>query len=379
MFDKLRTMVEGYLEEALENPVAAKANHYLRKGKAAAQLLRKSVDVGVTPADAVYQHNKMTLWRYRSVSTAGEAEGGVTAQAPVQDDDRPRTPIVFVPSLINRHYILDLMPGRSLVEFLVGAGFDVYMVDWGRPSDEDRYASFDDYLDGVLHRALRRAAARAGTDKVTLIGYCMGGTLTAIYTALHPEKVRNLVTFAAPIDFSEGGLLSEWTDRRRFNADLLVDSLGNVPWQLMQASFHMLIPTLWAQKALYLYDRLENDAFVDHFLALETWGNDNVSFPGECYRRYVKDLYQGNELVRGGLYIHGKAARLENIHCPVLNVAALGDHIVPLASTKPLTDRAASTDKDLWELPGGHIGAIVSRTAARTFWPALDAWLRQRC
>lgn len=375
MIDKLRAMFEGYLEKASDNPVVAKANHYVGKGKAAAQLLKKKVDVGVTPADAVYQHNKMTLWRYRMVPTSSEAEQGL---APGQGQDRPRTPIVFVPSLINRHYILDLMPGRSLVEFLVGAGFDVYMVDWGRPGDEDRYTSFDEYIDGLLHRAVRRAAACSGTDDVTLIGYCMGGTLTAIYAALHPEHVRNLVGFAAPIDFSEGGLLSEWTDRRRFNADLLVDSLGNVPWQLMQASFHMLIPTLWAQKALYLYDRLENDAFVDNFLALETWGNDNVSFPGECYRRYVKDLYQGNQLVRGGLHVHGRAARLESITCPVLNVAAMGDHIVPLASAKPLTDQAGSTDKDLWELPGGHIGAIVSRTAARKFWPALDAWLRQR-
>lgn len=353
-FDKLRETLSGLAD----------------KGRAAARLVRKKVPVGSTPADVVYRANKLSLLRYRRTPLAAELAG--------EGSDRPSVPILFVPSLINRHYILDLMPGRSLVEYLVAQGFDVYMIDWGKPGPEDRYITFDDYIGGLLHRVVRRTAELAGGESVTLVGYCMGGTLAVIHAALAPTSVRNLVTFASPVDFSEGGILSQWTSGQRFDPNLVVDAFGNVPWQLMQASFHMLVPTLWAQKALFLYDKLGDESFEDNFLALETWGNDNVSFPGECYRRYIHDLYQENLLVRDELYVAGRLAKLSSIGAPLLNVLADGDHIVPAACAAALSARVGSTDKELWQLPGGHIGAIVSRTAARRFWPTLTTWLRPR-
>jgi polyhydroxyalkanoate synthase subunit PhaC len=343
--------------------VVDKLTEIAAKARAAAGLLARRVPVAATPSDVVYRSNKLSLLRYRAVVDAGR---------------RHRTPVLFVPSLINRYYILDLMPGRSLVEHLVGQGHDVWMIDWGRPGPEDRDLTLDDHLGGLLHRCVLRAARAADVDQVHLIGYCMGGTFTAIYAALNPERVHTLVSLAAPIDFREAGLLGRWTEPRHLDADLLVDVLGNVPWPLLQASFHMLVPTLVAQKALFLYDKLLDSDFVDHFLSLETWGNDNVSFPGECFRRYIHDLYQRNLLVEGGMTIAGREVELRRVTCPLLNIVAQGDHIVPERSATVLNDLVGSADKHLWRRPGGHIGAVVSRSAGRDLWPQLASWLAER-
>lgn len=330
---------------------------------AAVRLLWRRPRVAPSPFDVVYRTHGVELLRYRRPRGAGPAHG---------------TPLLMVPSLINRNYILDLLPGRSLVQHLLTAGFEVYMVDWGRPRAEDRFTTFDDYLDRLLHRCVARAARTSTDGDVTLVGQCLGGTLAVIYAALGAGRVRNLVTLTSPVDFARAGLLGQWTRRSHADVDRIVDGLGNIPAPLLQASFQLLVPTLTARKLMWLHDRLTDDDSVDHFLALETWGNDNVSFPGECFRRYIKDLYQDNLLVGGRLRINGRAVRLEAIRCPVLNVVAPGDHIVPGPTARPLAGLVGAEDSQTWEIPGGHIGAIISRTAARALWPRLTDWLAAR-
>jgi polyhydroxyalkanoate synthase len=333
------------------------------KARGAIALATRRAPICPTPGDVVYRSNKLRLLRYRAPAAAARTVP---------------TPIVMVPSLINRYYILDLMPGRSVVEHLVGRGFDVFMIDWGRPGAEDRWTTLDEHIAGLLDRCVRRASELAGSPRASLLGYCMGGTLAAIYAALRPERVQALVALTAPFDFAHAGLLGQWAGPRYLDADLVVDSLGNVPWPLLQATFLMLVPTMTAHKLLYLYDRITDDDFRDHFLSLETWGNDNVSFPGECFRRYVKDLYQRNLLVAGELAIDGEPARLPDIRCPVLTVVAQGDHVVPEAAATALHELVGSTDRTLWRRPGGHLGAIVSKTAGRELLPGLAAWLAER-
>jgi polyhydroxyalkanoate synthase len=316
-------------------------------------------EVGQTPADVIHRENKWRLLRYRA-----RAEGLAF-----------RTPVLLVPSLINRWYVLDLKPNKSFVEWLVNRGHDVYVIDWGRPGPEDRHLSFDDVCDRYLGRAIRRTGRAAGADRVHLLGYCMGGTLTAIHAAARPERVSSLVQLAAPVDFEDGGMLSAWTRSRRFDVDALVRAFGNVPWPLMQASFHLLRPTLNLSKAVHLLDRAWDDESLDGFLALETWGNDNVSLPGALYRTWVDRLYRDNELVRGTFTLSGRPARLESIRCPLLNITLADDYIVPESSAAPLADRVASEDVTSLRLPGGHVGAVVSRSAATRLWPVLsDFW-----
>jgi polyhydroxyalkanoate synthase subunit PhaC len=315
--------------------------------------------VGTTPSSVVHRENKWRLLRY---------------------DGAPRfsTPVLLVPSLINRHYVLDLLPGKSFAEYLIAAGHDVFIIDWGTPGDEDRYLGFDDICDRYLGRAIRLAARTAGSDKVHLLGYCLGGTLAAIHAAARPERIASLAALAAPIGFADDGLLSIWTRSRSFDVDALVDACGLVPWPLMQAAFHMLRPTLLLSKAVQVIDRAWDDEFLDGFFALETWGNDNVSFPGACYRDYVKELYRSDALLAGALTLSGRPARLESISCPTLAITFEHDTIVPWRSAAVLLDRVGAQDKQHLHLSGGHVGAVISKKAKTALWPAISAWWAER-
>jgi polyhydroxyalkanoate synthase len=281
--------------------------------------------------------------------------------------------VLLVPSLINRWYVLDLGPGRSLIEWLVARGHDVFCIDWGTPEAEDRYLTWDDIAGRYIGRAVRVASRLGHSGDVHVLGYCLGGTLATSYVAAFADRVASLLALAAPIDFEHAGLMAMWTRTPTFDVGTLVEAFGNVPWQLMQASFHMLRPTLTAQKTVALLDRAWDDEFLEGFLATETWGNDNVSFPGACYARYIRELYRENRLVRGGFSVCGRPAELANIRCPLLALAFADDHIVPLASASPLVDRVSTTtNKQLVVQPGGHVGAVVSRKAAERVWPILS-------
>ena len=260
-----------------------------RAGNLARRAARGLPAVGLTPADVVHAENKWRLLRYVARARGGARDREAVATLGAAPTPSPRTidraadfatPVLLVPSLINRHYVLDLRPGRSFVEFLVEHGHDVFMVDWGTPGDEDRYLEWDDIVDGYLGRAIRIAGRHSAHGNVHLLGYCLGGTLAAVHAAARPERVASLMLVAAPVDFHQGGLLARWTTTPTFDLDALAAAFGNVPWPLMQASFHMLRPTLNLSKLVSMIDRAWDDEFLDHFAALERWGNDNVSFPG---------------------------------------------------------------------------------------------------
>ncbi|HEY3355564.1 MAG TPA: alpha/beta fold hydrolase [Polyangia bacterium] len=322
---------------------------------------RPKPQVGVTPADVVHRENKWRLLHYRPRA------GGAAAT----------TPLLLVPSLINRHYVLDLMPGKSFVEYLVAQGHDVYAIDWGTPGDEDRYLSFDDVCDGYLGRAVRHCARHGARGRTHLLGYCLGGTLTAMYAARRPAHVASLTGIAAPVRFDDDGLLARWTRSQSFDVDALVAGAGNVPWQLMQSAFHMLRPTLPLSKAVHLLDRAWNDEYLDGFLALETWGNDNVSFPGECFKTLIR-LYRDDAIVNERVVLAGRPVRLADVRCPTLAVTFEHDNIVPWRSAAELLERVGAPDRERIHLPGGHVGAVVSRAAAKALWPRLSAWWAAR-
>jgi polyhydroxyalkanoate synthase len=319
--------------------------------------------VGMTPADVVHRENKWRLLRYRT------------------PDDRPPkylTPVLLVPSLINRHYVMDLLPGKSMAEDLVAAGHDVYCIDWGTPGDEDRFITFEDVCDKYIGRALRHVARSSPRGKVHVLGYCLGGTLTAIHAAARPELVASLFLLAAPVQFANAGPLSMWTRSSTFSVGSIVEGMGNVPWQLMQGAFHMLRPTMNLAKVVGVVDRADDDEFLNGFMALETWGNDNVSFPGECYKRYIEELYRGDALMQGTFRLSGIPAKLENIRCPITCVVFENDNIVPWESAAILMDHVSSPDKQLLKLRGGHVGAVVSRAAQKNLWPKMSAFWAAR-
>jgi len=283
-------------------------------------------------------------------------------------------PILLVPSLINRWYVLDLRPGASLVEALVGAGFDVWLLDWGVPEPEDRYLDWDSIL-RRLARATRLLQRLTASPKFLLLGYCMGGTLTAIHAAQHPDTLAGLITLAAPIDFAQGGRLRHAVDPSWFDADAIADA-GNVAPSQMQAGFVLLRPTLDLSKLISLPATLADPRARSSFLALEEWASDNIPFPAEAYRRYIRELYQANSLVAGTHVANGRPARLSAIHCPTLVITASRDTICPPAAANALLDHVSSRDKQTIAVPGGHVGAVVGHRAASEMYPRLIEWGR---
>ena len=317
--------------------------------------------VAQTPADVVYTEGKLRLLRYRPAT------------------DRPAPiPLLIVPSLINRYYLLDLVPGRSLVEYLVNRGLDVYLLDWGEPGPEDRSTTFDQYITGYLRRAIQRVRSIARQERISLLGYSMGGTLTAIFGALYGRYLANLVQIAAPIDFYDDGILSQWTRKEHFNVDLVIDTLGAMPAALMQASFRMLKPTYQIAQQIALAEQFGDTEAVQDFLAMQFWLDDNIPFLGEAYRTYIKECYQENHLVQGKLVVGGKRVDLTQIDVPLLSVVATKDCICPPQSSRVLNELIASEDKQILELPGGHTGIVAGPSAPEHLWPQLADWLLAR-
>lgn len=317
--------------------------------------------VGQTPHTVAWSENKWRLLRFSPPFGRKFAR-----------------PILMVPSLINRWYVLDLGKDRSLIEWLTLQGHEVYCIDWGTPGDEDRFLTWDDIGGRYLGRAVRLAARQSPTGDVHVLGYCLGGALAAPYVAAFPDGVASFLALATPIDFGQAGIMAQWTRTTSFDVRAIVAAFGNVPWPLMQASFKMMRPTLDATKLVGLLDRAWDDEFLDGFLATERWGNDNVSFPGECYARYIEELYRGNALVAGTFTLLGRRVELSAIECPVLALAFADDHIVPVESARPLIELVRARDKQLVVDRGGHVGAVVSRKAATRLWPALHTFWAQR-
>lgn len=318
--------------------------------------------VGRTEHDVVLAENKYRLLRFRSPADAA-----------------PRgAPVLLVPSLINKWYVLDLLPEQSFTGFLLERGHDVYIVDWGEPGPEDRYLTLDHFVDRYLRRCVRTVQRLSEAKQVHLLGYCLGGTLTTIHAALYPESIASMTVLAAPIGFHDEGLLTQWMNVKGFDVEALADGFGNIPWPLMQAAFYAMKPTLQFNKLRTILRRADSDAsWLRVFTAIETWGNDNVSFSGGAYRKYIRDLYIENRLVKGGLSISGREVRLRDITSPLLSVSFAHDHIVPEVSARCLVDLVGSRETVDHVEPGGHVGAVIGKRAREGLWTRISDFYRK--
>ncbi len=287
-----------------------------------------------------------------------------------------RAPVLLVPSMINRWYVLDLRPGYSVVEALVAAGFDTWCLDWGAPNAEDRYLDWDAVV-ARLSRMARRTRRETGHDRLAMLGYCMGGTLTGIHAALEPDTVQALINLLGPFDFTRAGELGRMTDARWFDPEAIA-SAGNMTAEQMQQGFVALRPTATLAKWVGFADRAHDPRAVQAFAALEAWASDNVSFPAAAYVTYIRDLYQENRLVRGEHAVRGKRVNLAAITCPVLTIATASDTICPLGAAKGLNEACGATDSEVFVTQGGHVGAVVGSNGPRALYPKLTSWLSAR-
>ncbi|HEX5386342.1 MAG TPA: class III poly(R)-hydroxyalkanoic acid synthase subunit PhaC [Gemmatimonadales bacterium] len=319
------------------------------------------IDVGATAKDVVYREGKMVLYRFRPLAR-----------------ELRRVPVMITYALVNRPYMIDLQEDRSLVRGMLKGGLDVYLIDWGYPDGGDRFLSLDDYINGYMDRCVDVIRRRHALDKINLLGICQGGTFSLCYAALHPEKVRNLITTVTPVDFhTPDNLLSRWV--RHLDVDLLVDTLGNIPGELLNWTYLSLKPfRLTGQKYLDMVDQLESPAKAKSFVRMEKWIFDSPDQAGEAFRQFTKDFYQRNALIKGEVSIGGHPVDLTRVAMPVLNIYAADDHLVPPAASRVLGDYVGTDDYTALEFPGGHIGLYVSGKSQATIPPAICRWLSER-
>lgn len=346
------------------------------------------VETGVTPREVVWGRNKARLYRYRRPNR----RNGVGERRPV--------PVLLVYGFVLKPYVLDLVPGNSLVEYLVEEGFDVYMLDFGISGAEDAGLSLEDFVLDYMHGAVEKVIETSGAEGVSLFGQSQGGTLCAMYASLFPGgPLRNLVLLSAPTEFvpRDPGLLGLWTLASRgsgafFDPAVVPRFFGNLPTDFASSLINAAaslqaaaVGTAARAGGLGPYDaalreirtRAGRDVSLRSWLAVSKWVDDAAPFPGETFRSWVQDFYQRDKLVKGRVRLRGRRVDLSNIACSVLNVSGKWDYVVPTSQTGATTALAGSRDKESVSLDAGHVGMLVGPGAA-DLWPRVRDWLAPR-
>lgn len=345
--------------------LAEDAEKAQERAQKAQEVLLGELDTAIatTPYEVVYEEDRVKLKHYKPVAAAKQ---------------RLRTPLLLVYALINRETMLDLQPGRSVVENFLKEGIDVYMVDWGYPSRKDRYVTIDDHVNGYMDNMIDFIRRSHGLAKINLMGICMGGAFSVMYAALHPDKIKNLITTVTPTNFdTDKGLLHIWM--KGIDADRMADAFGNIPGDVMNFGFLLLNPArLMIDKYVGFLENMDNKAFVENFVRMEKWIFDSPDIPGETFRQFVKDCYQKNLLIQSKMELGGQRVDLQKISMPVLNFYGKYDHLVPPEACELLTRNVGSKDTEDVCLDTGHIGIYVSSKCQKEFAPKIARWLKDR-
>jgi polyhydroxyalkanoate synthase len=325
-------------------------------------LTTEDAATGTTPRDIVWTHRKVTLYRYRS----SQREHAV--------------PVLLVFALINRPTIFDLRQGNSFVTYLLDEGFDVFLLDWGEPDEEDADMGLEAYVCDELPWGIRETLRAAEAEEVSLLGWCIGGTLCAMHCALARDTaVRNLVLLTTPIDTTESRY-GRWVARDSFDVDLVADAYPAIPGRMIDFANKLLKPktNFWDTYANLWEATREGKARRDAYQPMAKWVADNPPFPSRAYREWITWMYKENRLVRGRMRVRGRRVDLGAIDQNLLVVTAGADHIAPPPGTAPIFDLVSSEDVTHFDRPGGHIGLMAGSRAREEIWPDLAGWLAER-
>jgi polyhydroxyalkanoate synthase subunit PhaC len=373
---ELRTLLPGKGEEMIGKEDKDKANQELalqealeileensRKVRKMRDLLHTAgnIDVGTLSHEVLEETRLYKLLHYRPL---------VSRTA--------KTPILVVYALMNKSYILDLQPDKSWLRSLLSQGFNVYLIDWKTPTSIDKYVSFDDYVNYFIDDCVDLVTKENSVERLTLHGYCLGSTMAAMYTSLHQERGRNLVTIAPIIDTeNDKTVLANFA--RYLDVKTITDILGNFPREYLYGCFSMLKPfKQGANKYLNLVENIDNAKFVQNFLRMEKWLYDTPSIAGETFRQWIEDIYQKNLLVKNEMWIGENLVDLSKINVPLLNIVAEEDHLVSPQCSVALNDSVSSMDKRLMHFHTGHVGLIASSYSQNNVLPKVGQWLRVR-
>jgi polyhydroxyalkanoate synthase subunit PhaC len=315
---------------------------------------------GCSDKEEIWRSGKVRLYRYRSIA---KPLGTV--------------PLLIVYALVNRPYMMDLQEDRSLIRGLLSQGLDVYLIDWGYPDGADRFMTLTDYIEEFLSSSVDEILKIHQLNALNMLGVCQGGVFSLCFSALHQERVRNLITMVTPVDFhTPADLLSKWV--RKIDVAAWVGN-GNVSGDALNHLFLSLMPfRLMHQKYVELLRGGADAARIENFMRVEQWIFDSPDQAGAAFREFVVWLYQENRLVRNRLEIAGRIIDLKSLKLPILNLIGKKDHLVPPASSAALQRLTGSEDFTTLELDLGHIGMYVSARAQREVPAAIARWLATR-
>lgn len=331
----------------------------LMKGYETLQNIKK-VDVATLEKELVWQKDKVKLYHYVRTTPA-----------------KCKIPVLVSFAMLNRHDVLDLQPDRSLMKKLLEEGLDIYIMDWGYPTQADKYLTMEDYIDGYMNDAVDFIRKTTNVPKIHKQGICQAGTYSMIYASRYPEKLQSLTTYVAPFDFGDNdNMLYKWA--KHIDVDTMVDSVGTISGEMIDSAFGYLKPSMNISKYIGVMDSLEDEAKLLNFLRMEAWKTDLPAIPGEMYRKYIKDLFRDNLLIKDEFYLGGTKVNLKNMTVPYLNVYATGDNIIPNESTKAVMPKLGTTDKEEIPFPGGHIGVFVGTKSQKDLAPAVAKWTINR-
>ena len=330
------------------------------------KVVNMKITIAQTPKECVWTLNKAKLWRFIPV---------------LPPEKRHPVPLIMVFAIMNRPYILDLRPGNSFVEYMLQNGYDLYLLDWGEPGPEDKDLKYDDYVLDYMTRAVRKLKSVSGSEEFSMLGWCIGAILSTAYAALRPDDgLRNLILLTAPLDYSDKTItFARWIQADCFNVDKVLATFGNMPAEMINAGAKALKPIEnYVMNYLKLWDNLDKPETVEAWQAMNTWVTDNIPMAGGAFRQLIEDLYRKNKLINNEWLLRGELVYLPKIRANLLTIIAEADHITPPCQSRSIVDKVSSKDKELWSIPGGHIGIMVGSAAHRVTWPHIDGWLRPR-
>ncbi|WEG16890.1 alpha/beta fold hydrolase [Alkalihalophilus pseudofirmus] len=322
------------------------------------QFDRLNPHIGQTSRVAVWKKNKATLWYYPAKKKTY------------------RVPLFLVYSLLNKAYILDLAPGMSMVEAFTKQGYDVYLLDFGVPGYEDGHLTLDDYVLKYIKQAVKRALAHSRAEEMSVIGYCLGGTLALMYTALSTEPIRNLILFAPPLDFDKPPFLEKWAEalkKEEISFDEVIDQYGLIPAKLVEIAMRTMTKP-------FTFTNTWSPAFQSHAKRskkaelVSKWVKEHIPFSGAALKQLMNELGKKNKLILNELYLGGEHVNLRNVTADLLVVSTTDDLIVPEHLTKPLMKMIGSEDRTYKRVKGGHISLALSGEIP----DFLESWLEER-
>jgi polyhydroxyalkanoate synthase subunit PhaC len=296
-------------------------------------------EMGVTKREAVWKKNKATLWYYPPT----KKKYGV--------------PIFLVYSPVNQPVILDLGPGMSMIEAFVNNGFEVYLLDFGIPGYEDGDTSIDNYIVDYIQKGVQKTLRHSGAEEISMMGFCLGGTMAAMYASIAKEPIKNLILSAAPVDFSHSPSFHQWSVAVRegtANFDDYLDVFQVIPASAVQQGIRLVTSPVYFSPYLSLLSKADDPQYVEKWRRLNAWTNGHIPFAGAACKQLMNDLAKHNKLIKGNLYINKQRASLKNIKSNILVVAGENDNLVPITMVTPVMKLVASKDKTLKVLKSGH-------------------------